>query len=1188
MAVVERRVTQPELEGGYLLVSAREAGVLELPEFSGHVEVRFLGGPASLQWDARGYRLSGELVTDGVALDASVGSALRWTRDGHELVLEVAPVLPHLAPRSGGVFVGIDGATAPAPSRMRPSTVGRRGRRKPSAPTRARNRVGSDFEWVGQVGVAHESQRALEKALESGGWDDPESFMMRLRGERLACLGGFEELLGVAASAVEPMDHQIAAVSKSLSVMRGRAILADEVGLGKTIEAGLVLKELDLRGLASRVLIITPATLREQWQAELSEKFSLESSVIASSYDKLDGQRLIMSLQLARNRRSELVKTPWDMVIVDEAHRAAGPGAKATRELLEGLDSRYRLFLTATPVNNDLLELYRLVSLLRPGTFQSQREFSEKFILNGDRRTPNNAKDLRQLVSNVMIRTTREQAGLDKVQRHASDVPVQLSAAERKSYELVVRLLREVLNGPHDRMRRESLTRSLTLSPRGLYESAKRAAGLHEDPRTRDVLNTLAAIAADSGPSSRQRAAIGIVRKWLDDADKGRVIVFTQHTRVLADLMRVLGDQGIEAVPYHGGMAATAKRDSLDRFRGDVRVLVSTDAGAEGLNLQHANAVVNYDLPWNPMRIEQRIGRVHRVTQTRDVHIANLYSTGTIDEHVYRILVDKLQMFEILFGQVTTILGELEDTSHGNVGGFEGQVKQALYASSDDEMVRRLAALAKSAGDARQKAEVQFQDQGGISSWLAPFKEHRASLELEQGELRPASVARSQTRRDEARKFVIDWLMSRGSQVEHETADFLSVLLPEELQGTFGADRVHMAFSPDSLHLHPEAELAVIGSPVFEELLAASAEYGDLLGWTLDRARVDALPSALVDRHPEGWALEERRIAPLPVRGGTTHWVVSDEDTRREPEIRTVTWGEHEPDPEIHVAYTATSQVTNDVIPVPLKLGVVSTFASRVLSRSVTDLERVRSGWESDLVQGHEEEVQRRVSHYQQQLDTWEDGIDRARVQQSIQRIQRDKPPTMRVRCDLLALELVSETTAELVEIWRAPDGRAAKVKGTYDAGTGTITLRDPRGEPIGPLAFCDARHPMDEVAVSACSGCQSRSCFLCDEDKWISQKCDLCGGSFCTTCQDPEFQCALCERAACRTCSEAGLCSTCLLVEPADDDEIERLPTQLGLTGLTVLIGRDDQFTVLAASGAQRREAVVLESVNVRKYAPG
>lgn len=1176
MSVLVRPITEAELAGGYLRLSEKQAAELALPEYSGPVKLLFAGESTALNWDARAHRLTGELITDGVALEAAIGSNLRWTRDGDDLILEIATATAPSFPRPRGTFTQSNWQASPALAPPVPKPRAPRTKRTRKTTNRSRNRVQSDFDWFDQVGVSHDSRRALHKALETGGWDEPESFRLRMNGERLACLGGFDELHSVAASKVQPMDHQIAAVSKALSVMRGRAILADEVGLGKTIEAGLILKELDLRGLASRVLIITPATLREQWKAELEEKFGLSSTVITSGYDSLSESRLVMSLELARNRVTELVKQPWDMIILDEAHRAAGPQATASRRLLEELDTRYRLFLTATPVNNDLLELYRLVSLLRPGTFRSQAEFTRKFVNSGDARSPRNAKDLRQLVSNVMIRTTREQTGLDQVARHPQDVPVHLSRDELSAYRLVVQLLREVLTAPHDRMRRDSLARALTQSPRSLYESAKLAAAQHQDARTRQVLNTLAQIAADCGPSSRQRAAISLVRRWLADSDKGRVIVFTQHTRVLADLMQVLAAEGIPSMPYHGRMTASKKRASLAAFRKDVRVLVSTDAGAEGLNLQHANAVINYDLPWNPMRIEQRIGRVHRLTQTRDVHVANLYSEGTIDQHVYRILVDKLRMFEILFGQITTILGELEAPSQGEGGGFEGQVKQALYAADDATMCQRLEALARSAGAAQARAQQQFQDQGGISSWLAPFRHHRTALEANHGELRPKSVAGVSQRSAESRQFVIDWLTARGSTIERPTEDFLSARLPEQLQAALGTERLHLAFSPDSLYLHPEAELCLVGTPLFDELLAASAEHGDLLGWTVDQAPIDALPSSLVPDHPAGWEFQGRYVKPVAVAGGTSHWLLADEDTRRGAEIRTVAWGQHRRDPAAHVPYSR-AQRGGAIHPVPLQLTDPASCTQQFLADAVPNLETVRASWESDLVRIHEEEIQRRTDYHQRQLDTYESLSDRA--EQSLRRLQLQEPPRMRLRCDLLSVELVSALTVEIEELWRGHGGASVRVAGSYDARSGVISLRDQRGQRVRALAFCDQRHAVDSEALAACSGCGQRACPMCPAPTRVTNRCALCSGQFCSRCQDPAFRCGLCERNCCSDCSDDGLCQTCLLLAPATAAEVAALPDALALTGLRVAIGTDEQLTVIVAAGSQRREAILLDS---------
>ena len=159
--------------------------------------------------------------------------------------------------------------------------------------------------------------------------------------------------------------------------------------------------------------------------------------------------------------------------------------------------------------------------------------------------------------------------------------------------------------------------------------------------------------------------------------EHGRVLIFTQHTDTVTGLLRRIEAEGLRARSFHGSMSASERAATIAAFKsGEAPIMISTDAGAEGQNLQFCNCVLNYDLPWNPMRIEQRIGRVDRLTQPRDeVFVANLYARGTIDESVYRLLAEKLRMFELLFGQVTTILGELDDSKSAT---FESRVMEAL------------------------------------------------------------------------------------------------------------------------------------------------------------------------------------------------------------------------------------------------------------------------------------------------------------------------------------------------------------------------------------------------------------------------------------------------------------------------------------------------------------------------------
>ena len=305
-----------------------------------------------------------------------------------------------------------------------------------------------------------------------------EIYQLRLRGEELAAVNGFEELMAIDLAKVDHMPHQEAVALKVLGHMRGRGILADEVGLGKTIEAGLILKELVLRGFVRRTLVLCPATLREQWRSELADKFDEQFQVVASGQEPMSGDRLIMSLQLAVLNSDRLTLKPWDLLIVDEAHKVAST-AQRRQALIRKLETRFSLFLTATPVQNDLLELYRLVNLLRPGTFTSEAAFRERFMerkaagssaswgnsYGYDKRRPSRPEDLRRLVADVMVRTTRAQAGIDDVARHVSSYPITIQGVEKEAYERCVGVIRSVLNGPGDQLRRRHLALRLSSSP---------------------------------------------------------------------------------------------------------------------------------------------------------------------------------------------------------------------------------------------------------------------------------------------------------------------------------------------------------------------------------------------------------------------------------------------------------------------------------------------------------------------------------------------------------------------------------------------------------------------------------------------------------------------------------------------------------------------------------------------------
>src|SRR5207302_2034465 len=362
--------------------------------------------------------------------------------------------------------------------------------------------------------------------------------------------------------------------------MGGRAILADEVGLGKTIEASIIYKELAIRGLARRALILTPASLVGQWQGELEEKFFERFETPADPADWPRVTKAIISHDRARSRRhaEEILRHRWDLVIVDEAHKVKSHRG-ATYRFIEKIERDFILLLTATPLQNDLRELYNLITLLRPGQLGTWQEFKAEHLVSGDHRQPRDPEALRALTHAVMIRTRRSSVALD-------------------------------LNLPPRRPRHPEV--KLTRAEADLYERTKTHAKL-------DVLTKLLKETPD------------------------RVVVFSDHRPTIQLIEERVKQLGRKPIVYWGAHS-TAERDTRIRdFHQDPRsVLIATRAGSEGRNLQFCNVLVNYDLPWNPMVVEQRIGRLHRIGQTREVHIVNLAAAGTIEAYILQLLDQKI------------------------------------------------------------------------------------------------------------------------------------------------------------------------------------------------------------------------------------------------------------------------------------------------------------------------------------------------------------------------------------------------------------------------------------------------------------------------------------------------------------------------------------------------------------------
>lgn len=541
-----------------------------------------------------------------------------------------------------------------------------------------------------------EAYRALADGLGSGRTDTPEWFSLRIQAEKAALSPGFDQLLSLDGNNIDEYPHQVDAASTALRRMRGRALLADEVGLGKTIEAGIILKELVVRGLARRVLILVPASLTVQWQEEMRDKFN-EDFVVNNSIDGWQGQRVIASIDLAKRpeHAAEITRQGYDLLIVDEAHRLRNRDSQAWR-FVNSVKRKYMLLLTATPVHNELSELYNLVTLVKPGLLKTYKAFRERYVDPNNPRNPVRGAELKGLLSEVMIRNRRSSVSVKFPPRTAYTYSVKLSKSEWELYTAIAGFVRSIQPSATEMLTLSLLQREVCSSAAAAQVTLEKLASTDQqaDPDRRRRLTEIAEMARAVTETSKVNAVLKIVER-ADD----KVIVFTEFMESRSRIADALRAAGVSVAEFHGGLGAADKNAAVKAFRGDAQVLVSTESGGEGRNLQFCNVMVNYDLPWNPMLIEQRIGRIHRLGQTREVFVFNLASQNTIEEYILDLLANKIRMFELVVGELDLILGNVEAKES-----FEGALRRIWLQSRDEREVKAgLAELGERITEARNK-----------------------------------------------------------------------------------------------------------------------------------------------------------------------------------------------------------------------------------------------------------------------------------------------------------------------------------------------------------------------------------------------------------------------------------------------------------------------------------------------------
>lgn len=465
---------------------------------------------------------------------------------------------------------------------------------------------------------------------------------------------------------LELFDHQIFAAMKVKNEFGGSAILADEVGLGKTVEAGIILKEFLITGLIKSALILVPPSLVNQWQDELQSKFEIfftqkddTDYIDASSHELLIFSH---SSAISSNQKELLQKRNWDLIIVDEAHSMKNPQTKKY-QLLNLLSRKFTLFLTATPIQNNLSELYALVDLLKPGLLGTLSEFKRKYVEDSKMRkiNPYTKDELQEILSKVIIRTTREQ--VKKYVKFTDRIPLtkilKPTNDEKLLYEKITKKIQDYYDSGYDilyLMITQKLISSSTESTKRAIERLRKSKMI-DDREFYDLYE----IANKIGLDTKASHLLDIIK----ENSNSKFLIFTEYYATQDYLFKILVGAGYSVTLFNGTMSLPERTESIQKFREHIQIMISTSAGGEGQNFQFCSNVVNYDLPWNPMKVEQRIGRVHRIGQKNNVKIFNLAYEDTIDAYILQLLYTKIKLFTMTLGNLDLLFEDITDDKSG-------------------------------------------------------------------------------------------------------------------------------------------------------------------------------------------------------------------------------------------------------------------------------------------------------------------------------------------------------------------------------------------------------------------------------------------------------------------------------------------------------------------------------------------
>ncbi len=624
---------------------------------------------------------------------------------------------------------------------------------------------------------------------------------------------------------VSPYKHQVTNLitfCRRLPV----SLLADDVGLGKTISAGLIASELISRGRLTKILIVCPKILRDQWQEELRVKFDIQSVIVTGQElvkvkPPEEGGAVITTYNTARLYLDKIEKVGYEMLILDEAHKlrnlygtdAAPKVALKFKKALADRLFQYVLMLTATPIHNRLWDIYSLIDLLavargHENPFGQEGIFARKYI-EGDkiqaRRLRLEAKEeFRDNVYRYMSRIRRGDTDLSFPERVIQLHPVEPSAEEVELLNLIREPIKEV-----NFLSQITILQTFVSSPEALLRVLENMALNKTLPKSLQLQDVKAIVSRIKITAKLKGLGILIEKLSQEKPEDWRAVIFTTRRETQTTIQHFLQQKGISCGLINGD-SGSRNQDTIANFTADVpkiHVIVSTEAGSEGVNLQKANVLVNYDLPWNPMIVEQRIGRIQRLSSKfAKVSIFNIILKGTFEEYIVARLVEKLQMASNAIGDIEALLEASGiDDDDNDSDGFADKIGKLVLASlAGMDVQESTLRIEKSIEDAKFKLE---QEKQTINTLLGSMNGAE-----DMGPKCPKLP--TQVRSINVQSFVMQALESLGVRIEEKSGQRVAVSENQQEVIRFSDEKV----DPDLI-----STLYAPGTPAFERLVSRVA-----------------------------------------------------------------------------------------------------------------------------------------------------------------------------------------------------------------------------------------------------------------------------------------------------------------------------------------------------------------------------